>query len=217
MPVAGGVEISVGKIACLLRNYRAHAAEMKSAPPKEPYFFLKPATSIIGNGGTVLIPKMSQNVHHEVEMAVVIGERGSHLPKSAAMGCVAGYAIIIDVTARDIQDAAKREGRPWAIAKGFDTFAPMSSMVPKSSVPNPHDRDIWLDVNGERRQRGNTAQMIFDIPSIIEYVSSIMTLEPGDIIATGTPDGVGPLVAGDEVEAGIAGLGTLKVRVAGAP
>ena len=216
LKVAGNGEVTVGKIVCLLRNYRAHAAEMKSAPPKEPYFFLKPSTSVIHDGGTIIIPRRSKNVHHEVELAVVIGKRASHVSKGKAMDCVMGYGVLIDVTARDVQDEAKKEGRPWAAAKGFDTFAPISTLVSKEKIPDPHNLEIWLKVNGETRQKGSTSQMIYDIPTIIEYVSSIMALEPGDVIATGTPEGVGPLKDGDAVEACVEGVGSVKVRVASA-
>lgn len=216
LKVAGGGDVTVGKIVCLLRNYRAHAAEMKSAPPKEPYFFLKPSTSVIHDGGTIVIPEMSKNVHHEVELAVVIGRRASHVPKEKAMDCVMGYGVLIDVTARDVQDEAKKEGRPWAAAKGFDTFAPISTIVPKEKVQDPHNLEIWLKVNGEARQKGSTSQMIYQIPTIIEYVSSIMALEPGDVIATGTPEGVGPLKAGDTVEVYVQSVGSLKAKVADA-
>lgn len=211
--VAGAGEVKVGKIICLLRNYRAHAAEMKSEPPKEPYFFIKPSTSIVHDGGAVIIPPQSKNVHHEVELAVVIDKTATKVPKARAMEHVSAYAVLLDMTARDIQDEAKKAGRPWSVAKGFDTFAPVSEAVPGGRVPNPHNLEIWLKVGGELRQKGSTSQMIYDIPTVIEYVSHIMTLEPGDIIATGTPEGVGPVKAGDVVEAGIDGVGTLKVKV----
>jgi acylpyruvate hydrolase len=211
--VAGAGEVAVGKIVCLLRNYGAHAAEMRSAPPKEPYFFLKPSTSIVHDGGKIVIPPHSKNVHHEVELAVIIGRAATAVPRVRAMEHVSAYAVLVDVTARDVQDEAKKEGRPWAVAKGFDTFAPVSDAVPAARVHDPHNLAIWLKVNGEFRQRGNTSQMIYDVPTIIEYVSRIMTLEPGDVIATGTPEGVGPLKPGDAVEAGVDGVGSLKVRV----
>jgi acylpyruvate hydrolase len=211
--VAGEGELKVGKIICLLRNYRAHAAEMKSAPPKEPYFFIKPSTSIIHDGEAIIIPSQSKNVHHEVELAVVIGKKATKVQKDHAMEHVSAYAVLVDVTARDIQDEAKKDGRPWAAAKGFDTFAPVSVAMPARRVPDPHKLDIWLKTNGQFRQQGNTSQMIFNIPTVIEYISRIMTLEPGDIIATGTPEGVGPIKAGDRLEAGIEGVGSLGVDV----
>ncbi|MFH0815616.1 MAG: fumarylacetoacetate hydrolase family protein [Methanobacteriota archaeon] len=211
--IAGAGEVRVGKIVCLLRNYRAHAAEMKSAPPKEPFFFLKPSTSIVHDGGAIVIPNQSKNVHHEVELAAIIGKTARNVQKSRAMEHVSAYAVLVDVTARDIQEEAKKEGRPWAAAKGFDTFAPISDAVPAERVPDPHKLEIWLKVNGQYRQQGNTSQMIFDIPNVVEYVSHIMTLEPGDIVATGTPEGVGPIKPSDIVEAGIESIGVLKVRV----
>lgn len=211
--VAGAGDVKVGKIVCLLRNYRAHAAEMKSEPPKEPYFFIKPSTSVVHDGGAIVMPAQSKNVHHEVELAVVVGKAAAKVSKARAMEHVSAYAVLVDVTARDIQDEAKKAGRPWSAAKGFDTFAPVSSAVPAGRVPDPHNLAIWLKVNGETRQNGSTSQMIFDIPTVIEYISHIMTLEPGDIIATGTPEGVGPIESGDVLEAGIEGVGTLKVRV----
>lgn len=211
--VAGAGDVKVGKIICLLRNYRAHAAEMKSEPPKEPYFFIKPSTSIVHDGGAIVIPSQSKNVHHEVELAVVIGKTATRVQKARAMEHVSAYAVLLDMTARDIQDEAKKAGRPWSAAKGFDTFAPVSAAVPAGRFPDPHKLEIWLKVNGEFRQKGSTSQMIYDIPTVIEYVSHIMTLEPGDLIATGTPEGVGPVKAGDVVEAGIEGVGTLKVKV----
>jgi acylpyruvate hydrolase len=211
--VAGAGEVKVGKIICLLRNYRAHAAEMKSEPPKEPYFFIKPSTSIVHDGEAIVIPPQSKNVHHEVELAVVIGKTATKVQKAHAMEHVSAYAVLLDMTARDIQDEAKKAGRPWSAAKGFDTFAPVSVAMPAKRVPDPHKLDIWLKVNGQFRQQGSTSQMIFDVPTVIEYVSHIMTLEPGDLIATGTPEGVGPVKAGDKVDAGIDCVGSLSVTV----
>ncbi len=212
--VRGGGSVKVGKIVCLLRNYRAHAAEMKSAPPREPFFFLKPATAIIPDGGTIIIPRKSKNVHHEAELAVVIGKKATNISRTNAMSHVMGYAVMIDVTARDIQDEAKKEGRPWAAAKGFDTFAPISDVMPSKEVGDPHALDISLMVNGEVRQKGSTSMMIFKIDEVIGYVSSVMTLEPGDIIATGTPEGVAQIRDGDTIEAEIDKVGRLRVRVA---
>lgn len=212
--VAGsGKEVEVGKLVCLLRSYKAHADEMKSAPSIVPEFFLKPASAIIENGGTIILPKESADVHHEVELAVVMGMTGGRISRDAAMDHVFGYAVLIDVTARDIQAKAKKDGKPWAAAKGYDTFAPMSEIVPKEKVGDPHALDIWLKVNGEYRQKSNTKNLLFSVGQIIEYVSGIMTLEKGDIIATGTPEGVSQIVEGDVVEAGIQKVGTIKVNV----
>jgi 2-keto-4-pentenoate hydratase/2-oxohepta-3-ene-1,7-dioic acid hydratase in catechol pathway len=205
--------VKIGKVICLLRSYEAHAAEMKSVVPTEPEFFLKPSTSIIGDGEYIILPKESEDVHHEVELAVVIGKPGKDIPESEAMDHVLGYAVFIDVTARDIQARAKKAGKPWSAAKGYDTFAPMSDITPKDKVPNPQNLGIWLKVNGDIRQKSNTSKMIFTIERIISHVSGIMTLKRGDVIATGTPEGVSRILAGDDVEAGIEGLGTLKVGV----
>ncbi len=208
-----GKELEVGKIMCLLRSYAAHAEEMGSDILVEPDFFLKPPTTIIRDGEDIIIPKESKDVHHEVELAVIIGKDGRFIPKEHAMEHVLGYSILIDVTARDIQAKAKKQGRPWSIAKGYDTFAPMSNIVSKSEISDPHELDIWLKVNGETRQSSNTRMLIFKVPEIIAYISNVMSLEMGDIIATGTPEGVSRIFAGDRIEAGIQGLGNLRVGV----
>jgi 2-keto-4-pentenoate hydratase/2-oxohepta-3-ene-1,7-dioic acid hydratase in catechol pathway len=209
-----GMRVEAGKLVCLLRSYRAHAEEMGSAVSEKPEFFLKPRTAIIHGGQEILVPPGSREVHHEVELAVIMGRHGSRIPPERAMEHVMGYAVMIDVTARDIQAAAKKAGKPWAVSKGYDTFAPISDAVSASRVTDPHDLGIWLKVNGQFKQRSSTRMLIYTIPEMISFISGIMTLEPGDIIATGTPEGVGPLVPGDEVEAGVDGVGVVKVRVA---
>ena len=212
--IAGSQDsVKIGKVICLLRSYEAHAAEMKSAVPTEPEFFLKPRSAIICHGEDIVIPKESEEVHHEVELAVVIGKPGKNIPESEAMGHVLGYAVFIDVTARDIQARAKKAGKPWSAAKGFDTFAPMSDITPAEKVEDPQNLGIWLKVNGEMRQMSNTSKMIFSIEKIISHISGIMALEEGDVIATGTPEGVSQIIAGDDIEAGVEGVGTLKVGV----
>lgn len=212
--IAGSREkVKVGKVICLLRSYEAHAAEMKSTVPAEPEFFLKPSTAIIGDGDFIQIPKESSDVHHEVELAVVIGKGGKNIAEGDAMEHVLGYAVLIDVTARDIQARAKKAGKPWTAAKGYDTFAPMSEITLKEKVNNPHKLNIWLKVNGEIRQDSSTGKMIFSIERIISHISRIMSLEPGDVIATGTPEGVSRIASGNKIQAGIEGLGTLNVGV----
>jgi 5-carboxymethyl-2-hydroxymuconate isomerase len=212
--IAGSDEtVKIGKVICLLRSYEAHAEEMGSTVPDNPEFFLKPSTAIIGNRENIKLPEESEDVHHEVELAVVIGKGGKNIPKGGAMEHVFGYAVFIDVTARDIQSRAKKAGKPWSAAKGYDTFAPMSDITPKDKVPDPHDLGIWLKVNGETRQMSNTGKMIFTIEEIIEHISRIMALERGDVIATGTPEGVSRIVAGDEIKAGIEGVGIIEVGV----
>ena len=208
-----GRELEVGKIVCLLRSYAAHAEEMGSDVPEVPIFFMKPPTTIIRDGQDIIIPQESNEVHHEVELAIIIGKEGRFIPREQAMKHVLGYSILIDVTARDIQAQAKKQGHPWAIAKGYDTFAPMSKIVPKADISDPYELDIWLKVNGEYRQRSNTRLLLFKISEIIASISKVMTLEPGDIIATGTPEGVSQIMPGDQIEAGIDGLGILTVGV----
>ncbi|MDD4307337.1 MAG: fumarylacetoacetate hydrolase family protein [Thermoplasmata archaeon] len=209
----GGKKVEVGKIVCLLRSYRAHAEEMGSSAPEKPEFFLKPRTAIIHDGGEVVIPRDSSDVHHEVELAVIIGKGGARIPVEKAMDHVQGYAVMLDMTARDLQARAKKAGKPWAAAKGFDTSAPISDAVPVSQVTDPRNLEIWLKVNGRDRQRSNTSMMIYSVAEIISHVSGIMSLEPGDIIATGTPEGISQVVSGDTIEAGIGGIGTIRVRV----
>jgi len=209
----GFYEVNPSKIICLGRNYAEHAKELGHEVPKEPVIFLKPPSALIGPNQTIILPRKSKEIHHEVELAVIIGKRGKNIPKERAMDYVLGYTILLDITARDLQWEAKRKGLPWTVAKGFDTFAPIGPrIVPKEEL-DPSDLEIGLKVNGEVRQLSRTSKMIFKIPEIIEYISSIMTLEKGDIIATGTPEGVGHLRHGDIVEAWIEGIGMLKEEV----
>ncbi|KAF9026703.1 hypothetical protein BDZ89DRAFT_1067367 [Hymenopellis radicata] len=190
------------KIIGIGRNYHAHIAEMKSATSVEPWFFLKPTTSYLQNGGTVEIPN-GVDMHHEVELGVVIGRGGKNISSEMAMSHVAGYALGIDMTARNYQAQVKAKSLPWTSPKGFDTFCPISSFVPKEKIENPHDLTLWIEINGVTKQRGTTADMIFSIPRLIEHCSSIMTLEEGDLILTGTPSGVSSIVHGDKIVAGL--------------
>ncbi len=206
-------DVKPSKIVCLGRNYAKHAEEMKSEVPKEPVIFLKPPSSLIGPEEKIVLPNKSRNVHHEVELAVIIGKKAKKVSAEEAMKYVLGYTILLDITARDLQDKAKKKGLPWSLAKGFDTFAPVGPRVVPANSMDPHNLEIGLKVNGEIRQLGNTSEMIFKIPEIISYISSIMTLEPGDIIATGTPEGVGKIEHGDMIEAWIEGIGILRVYV----
>ena len=209
----GFYEVRPSKIVCLGRNYAEHAKELGHDVPKEPVIFLKPPSSLIGPNEAIILPRKSREVHHEVELAVIIGKRGRRIPREKAMDYVLGYTILLDITARDLQWEAKRKGLPWTVAKGFDTFAPVGPRVVDKRELSIDDLEIGLKVNGELRQLGRTSEMIFKVPEIIEYVSAIMTLEPGDIIATGTPAGVGPLRHGDHVEAWIEGIGKLEEDV----
>ncbi|KAL9407765.1 hypothetical protein AB3S75_046331 [Citrus x aurantiifolia] len=194
------------KIVAVGRNYAAHAKELGNAVPKEPVLFLKPTSSYLGNGGTIEVPHPLDSLHHEVELAVVIGQKARDVPETTAMDYVGGYAVALDMTAREIQSSAKSAGLPWTVAKGQDTFTPISSVLPKSAVPDPHNLELWLTVDGEIRQKGSTKDMIFKIPYLISHISSIMTLFEGDVILTGTPQGVGPVKVGQKITAGITGL-----------
>lgn len=209
-----GEEVAVGKILCLGRNYAGHVKEMKAEVPEQPVVFLKPSSALLGNGGMIKIPPLSNDLHHEVEMVVVIGKQGTGIAKEHALSHVAGYAVGLDMTLRDLQAEAKAKGLPWTIAKGFDTSAPVSPVMHRSSIPDPHKLGISLTVNGSIRQKANTSSMIFSVPTIISFLSSLFTLEPGDLIFTGTPEGVGRVVSGDTLEATLDGVGSIKVGVA---
>jgi 5-carboxymethyl-2-hydroxymuconate isomerase len=205
--------IPAGKLLCIGRNYAEHAREMKAEVPKEPVVFLKPATALIGDGEDVVIPPFSHDLHHEVEMVVLIGKGGRNIPVGAAYEYIAGYGVGLDMTLRDVQAEAKKKGLPWTVAKGFDTSAPVSGFVPASAVPDPHRLTITLCVNGEERQRGSTADMLFRVETLVSYLSSVFTLEPGDLIFTGTPEGVGPARPGDILTASLESVGNLKVSI----
>jgi len=206
-------QFPIGKIVCLARNYAEHARELGNETPAAPVLFMKPATSVIGDGGTVRIPPYSQECHYEVELAVLIGRECRAVSVETAMEYVAGYATAIDMTLRDVQNQLKAKGLPWDIAKGFDSSCPLSDFVPARGVADPHNLRLRLAVNGSVRQDGCSADMIHRLPQIIAHISSIFTLEPGDIILTGTPAGVGPVVAGDVMDAEIEGVARLKIRV----
>jgi len=206
-------KVSIGKIICLARTYQKHAQEMNTSVTEDPLLFLKPESSVIFNNESIIIPKMSSCLHHEVELGVVIGKEGKHITQNSAMNHVLGYVIALDITARDIQSVAKKNGWPWSIAKGFDTFAPISDVVLKEEMSNPLDLDLELTVNGVIKQRSNTKFMIFSIERIIEFISEVMTLKRGDLILTGTPEGVGEIVEGDVIEANLGTICSLKVDV----
>jgi len=195
------------KIICVGLNYRDHAEELGMEIPKEPIIFLKPPSSIIGDGDPIIYPRMSQEVDYEVELAIIISKKAKNISCKEAGDFIAGYTILNDVTARDLQ---RRDGQ-WTRAKSFDTFCPTGPWI--ETDINPNGLEISLHLNGELRQYSNTRNMIFSAYELVEFVSNIMTLKMGDIIATGTPPGVGPMKPGDEVEASIEGIGTLKNRI----
>jgi acylpyruvate hydrolase len=201
------------KIVCVGRNYRDHAAELGNAVPEVPLLFMKPASSYILEGAEIKIPRGCKNLHHEIELGVVIGERATGISEGNAMRCVAGYVLALDMTARDLQNIAKKDGLPWDLAKGFDTSCPVSKFIPKTAIPDPHALEIWCKVNGNIRQKGNTKDMIFSIPYLISYISDYFTLEPYDVILTGTPAGVGHVGPGDKIEGGLTNLVDINFQV----
>ncbi|MCK5031234.1 MAG: fumarylacetoacetate hydrolase family protein [Thermoplasmatales archaeon] len=205
--------VPIGKLICLARTYKKHAEEMHTDVTDDPLLFLKPASSVIFNGESIIIPSMSQCLHHEVELGIVIGKKCKNVLQQDALDYVLGYLIALDITARDIQTAAKKNGWPWSIAKGFDTFAPISEVVLKEDLPNPNNIDISLKINGEIRQSSNTNHMVYSVERIIEFISEIMTLEKGDLIMTGTPEGVGEIATDDILEAELGDICLLKVDV----
>jgi len=186
---------------------------MKSAMPASPFFFLKPTTSYITDGKAIQIPPTCKELHHEVELGVIIGKNGRDISAQQAMDHVSGYTVALDMTARDLQNEAKTKGLPWTESKGYDTFCPVGSFIPKDKVKDPHKLTLWLKVDGEVRQKGSTSDMIFKIPQLIQHVSSIMTLEEGDLILTGTPSGVGPVKPGQVITAGIEDYVEIKFPV----
>lgn len=207
-------ELPVGKILCIGRNYAAHAKEMAADVPAEPVVFLKPSTALLPDGGTVVCPSFSHDLHHEVEMVVVIGTTAWHVSPERALDHVAGFAVGLDMTLRDVQAEAKKKGLPWAVAKGFDTSAPLSVAVDRRLIPDPGALLLSLTVNGVLRQKAFTGDMIFSVPRLVSFCSGIFTLEPGDLIFTGSPEGVAGVRPGDVLEAQLERVGTLRVRIA---
>lgn len=208
-----GDSVPIGKILCIGRNYVDHIHELGNEVPSAPVIFMKPASSVIYDGGCIVIPPYSRDCHHEAELAVLIGTRGKDIPEDQALTHVAGYAVAIDLTLRDVQAELKKKGLPWDIAKGFDTACPLSTFCPASAVADPQQLQIQLSVNGQERQNGSTGLMIHPVAKIISHLSTIFTLEQGDLILTGTPAGVGPIVSGDRVVAEIPDVASLTVTV----
>ncbi|KAI4247747.1 MAG: hypothetical protein L6R40_001333 [Gallowayella cf. fulva] len=200
------IRANARKVVCIGRNYADHIAELNSARPKKPFFFLKPPSSILPPASGPVLRPAGVNLHYEVELALIMGRTVRDLDaedEKQAMDAIDGYALGIDMTARNAQDEAKKKGLPWSIAKGFDTFLPISNPVPKSTVPDPHRVELWLSVNDEVRQKDSTELMLFRIPRMLADISQCMTLEKGDVVLTGTPKGVGSVVVGDVMKAGL--------------
>lgn len=202
-----------GKIVCIGQNYHAHIKELKSEVPTEPVIFLKPASAWIADGEEIVIQPGLGRVDYEGELAVIIGRRAKHATSKEALKHLEAAAVFNDVTARDVQSQARKAGLPWALAKGMDTFAPMSEPRSIDDVPDLRSLMVKTRLNGELRQDGRTADMIFPVEELVAYISRFMTLEPGDVIATGTPEGVGAITNGDVVEIEIKGVGKLTNRV----
>jgi 5-carboxymethyl-2-hydroxymuconate isomerase len=213
LKIQGRSPLPLGKIIGLGRNYLKHIRELGNRVTDDPVLFTKPATSVIGENGIIEIPSYSQDCHHELELAVLIGRPGKNIAPQQALKHIAGYAVALDLTLRDIQSELKKNGFPWDIAKGFDSSCPLSDFIPATSIVDPNRLDMSLHVNDQLRQQGNTAQMMRPIEDIIAVVSRYFTLLPGDIILTGTPEGVGPIHSGDRLLATIEQVGTLRVSV----
>ncbi len=203
----------VRRIFCVARNYEEHAREMGIIEREAPFFFAKPADAVIASGSAVPYPPRTAKLHHEVELVVALSGGGRDIPVSDALGKIFGYAVGNDLTRRDLQAEAKKQGRPWEVAKGFDCSAPISPIVPAVSSGHPAAGRIWLEVNGQLRQQGDLSEMIWSVPEIISELSTYFTLAAGDLIFTGTPAGVGPLLPGDRVVGGIDGIGRLQHEV----
>jgi 2-keto-4-pentenoate hydratase/2-oxohepta-3-ene-1,7-dioic acid hydratase in catechol pathway len=213
IPRQGHTRVPVGSIFAIGRNYAAHAAEMKAPVTKEPMVFLKPSSAIVHDGAVVALPADAGEVHHEVELVIVIGSAGRAIPEEQALEHVQGYAVGLDLTLRDMQSQAKKQGAPWSMSKGFDGSAPLSEMASRDEVGDGSGLDISLHVNGEQRQAGNTSMMLHSVAALVSFVSQRITLRPGDLIFTGTPAGVGPLCPGDTVDACIDRVGSLQFSI----
>lgn len=204
----------VGKIICLARNYLEHIRELGNDVSEDAIVFCKPASSILANGGIIQIPDYSHECHHELELALLIGKRAKQIPAAQAQAHICGYAVALDLTLRDVQARQKTKGLPWEIAKGFDTACPLSDFVPAAQIKNPDNLALSLRINGSMRQQGNTNMMMRPIAQIVSEISGYFALEPGDIILTGTPAGVGQIVSGDILEGEIEQVGSLRATVA---
>lgn len=216
VPVHGSdAAFPVHRIYCVGQNYAAHAREMGGNPEREPpFYFMKPADAVVPDGVTLPYPPRTADLHHEIELVVAIGRGGRDIPAADAPSHVFGYAVGIDLTRRDLQAEAKKRGRPWDTAKGFDGSAPLSAIRPASEVGHPREGRIWLAVNGALRQDGDIGDLVWTVEEAIAELSTLFALAPGDLLFTGTPAGVGPLVPGDRVTGGVEGLGEIGIAIA---
>jgi fumarylpyruvate hydrolase len=216
LPVAKTDKVfPVGRIYCVGRNYAEHTREMGHDPERElPFFFMKPADTIVANGATIPYPQVTKDLHHEIELVVALGKGGNNIPAEKALEHVFGYAVGLDMTRRDIQGEAKKTGRPWEMGKAFDNSAPCTELMPVALIGHPNKGAIWLKVNGEVKQKGDLADLIWNVQETIAYLSQLVTLKPGDLIMTGTPAGVGPVQRGDTLVGHVDGFGDLTVTYA---
>ena len=218
VPVVGETaRFPVHRIYCVGRNYEEHAKEMGFTGREPPFFFMKPADAVLvvnaGETGDMPYPSLTKNLHHEIELVVAIGKGGKNIKAADAMNHIYGYAVGLDMTRRDLQNDMKKQGRPWCIGKGFDHSAPIGPITPAAQTGDVANAEIYVQVNGQDRQRSNTSQLIWNIAETIEHLSAAWELQAGDLIYTGTPEGVGAVVAGDTLVGAVAGLGELKVRL----
>lgn len=214
VPMAGGGLFPVRRIFCVGRNYAEHVREMGGDPTREePFFFTKPSDAVVTDGGAMPYPPATTDLHHEMELVIAIGVGGIDIDEGHALDHVVGYAAGLDMTRRDLQAAAKKAGRPWDMAKGFDHSAPVGVISPAATIGHPSAGLIELRVNGKVRQSSDLAKMIWNIPETIAYLSRQVRLSAGDLIMTGTPEGVAAVVRGDVLEGQIAGVGTVKTTI----
>ena len=218
VPVLGRPErFPVHRIYCVGRNYEEHAKEMGFTGREPPFFFLKPADAIVpveaGTTGTMPYPTLTSNLHHEIELVVAIGKAGKNIKAADALDYIWGYAVGLDMTRRDLQNDMKKQGRPWCIGKGFEHSAPIGPITPAAQAGDIASAAIWLQVNGQERQRSSIDRLIWNIGETLEQLSSAWELQPGDLVFTGTPEGVGAVQRGDLLEGGIEGLGSLRVQI----
>jgi fumarylpyruvate hydrolase len=214
LPVQGSDKLfPIHRVYCVGRNYAEHAIEMGHDPSKEPPFFFQKNPDNVVTDGTFPYPSKSSDVHHEIEMVVALSKGGENIPVESALDHVFGYGVGLDMTRRDLQGEAKKLGRPWEVGKAFEASAPCGPLVPASEIGHPTQGAVSLKVNGEVRQTGDLNQLIWKVPEMISYLSSLFTLQPGDIIMTGTPAGVGAVVRSDVLEGYVEGIGKIEVRV----
>jgi fumarylpyruvate hydrolase len=214
IPVVGGDPFPVRRVYCVGRNYAAHAREMGHDPDREPpFFFMKPADAIVPTGSAIPYPPQTKDLHHEIEMVVALKGGGRDIPVGKALDTVFGYAVGLDLTRRDLQAQAKQMGRPWDMGKGFDRSAPCAPISPAAKVGHIQGGAIWLKVNGAMRQKGDINQLIWSVPETISYLSGLVELAPGDLIYSGTPDGVNAVGRGDRLEGHVDGLTDLVITI----